>query len=162
MSQPDPFDVDALRVPGPDLAALRDAAHGRPPRHRPGDRFLRGPVPWDWLRRAAALPGKALAAGLLLWLEAGCARSRTVRFSKARSADLGCHPHTVRRGLRQLEGARLVSVERLAGRSVNVTLLDARVAPGDGPAATAVRRSPPGPADREGGASRFGGKGGKR
>jgi hypothetical protein len=124
LSQSDPFEIDGLRIAGHDLAALRNVGPKRPPRHRRGERFLCGPVPWEWIRRAGALPGKALAVGLALWMESGCTKSKTVKFSKARVADLGCHPHTVRRGLRQLESAELVSVDRPAGRCLAVTLLE--------------------------------------
>jgi len=124
LSQSDPFEIDALRIAGHDLAALRRVGSKRPPRHRRGERFLCGPVPWEWIRRAAALPGKALAVGMALWLESGCTKSNTVTFSKTRVAHLGWHPHTVRRGLRQLESAGLVSVDRPAGRCLAVTLLE--------------------------------------
>jgi hypothetical protein len=130
MSRSDPFEVDGLRIAEHDLAALGNAAPKRPPRHRPGEPFLRGPVPWEWLRRAGALPGKALAVGLLLWLQAGCSKGRMVRFSMTRAVELGCHPDTVRRGLRQLESACLISVERPAGRCLEVTLLDVRAITG--------------------------------
>ena len=125
MSPPDPFDVDALRLPATDQADGRARAPKRPPRHRPGGKFLCGPVPWDWLAQAGRLPGKALLVGLLLWKEAGCERSRTVRFRLAQAQALGVHPDTARRGLRRLEAARLVQVERPAGRCLTVTLQDA-------------------------------------
>ena len=32
----------------------------KPPRHKQGEKFLKGPVPLKWLERAACLPGKAL------------------------------------------------------------------------------------------------------
>jgi hypothetical protein len=128
MSRTDPFELDGLRIAEHDLAALGSAAPKRTPRHRSGEPFLRGPVPWKWIQQAGALPGKALAVGLLLWLQAGCSKGRVVRFSMTRAAELGCHPDTVRRGIHALESAGLVRVERPAGRCLLVTLLDA---PGD-------------------------------
>src|SRR4051794_21253385 len=49
-------------------------------------RFLRGPVPWCWLLQAMQLPGKALAVGLMLWLQSGMTGSRTVLFCLTRAA----------------------------------------------------------------------------
>jgi hypothetical protein len=42
----------------------------RPPRHQPGKPFLKGPIPWIWLEQAGRPPGKAFAAGLVLWQKA--------------------------------------------------------------------------------------------
>ena len=69
----DPFDPAVLTLPR--VATLPPP--NRPPRHRSGEKFLKGPIPWAWLQRAFLLPGKALHVALLLWREAGCRRSRT-------------------------------------------------------------------------------------
>jgi hypothetical protein len=47
----DPFDPTQLRL----LDAGRPLVQPptKPPRHRPGERFLRGPIPWPWLDAAA-------------------------------------------------------------------------------------------------------------
>jgi DNA-binding MarR family transcriptional regulator len=77
------------------------------------------------LLRALRLPGKALHVALLLWQEAGCRRSRTIRFRLAGTADLEMHPDTAKRGLRALEKAGLVSIRRHPGQALEVTLLAA-------------------------------------
>jgi hypothetical protein len=87
-------------------------------------RFLKGPVPWPWLQRAMALPGKALAVGLMLWKEAGCEGKRTVHFCLARAAADGVPLTTARRAMRRLEAAGLVVVRRKPGSGLDVTLLD--------------------------------------
>ena len=60
MVKPDPFDPDALRLDGVNFDAARIATSKKPPRHRPGEKFLRGPIPWTWLQQAARLRGSAL------------------------------------------------------------------------------------------------------
>src|SRR5262249_6697444 len=104
--------------------ALRERASKRPPRHRNGGKFLKGPIPWLWLMQAGQLPGKALHVALLLWKEAGCLKSRTVRFRLPAAAELGFHADTARRGLRALAGAGLVTVRHLPGRALEVTIAD--------------------------------------
>jgi len=133
MCPSDPFDVDRLRI--------RDSAHLMPPsgshqtphqprrpeipRHKPGELFLRGPIPWRWLEMAARLPGRALAVGIVLWHLVGLRKHWTVRLSPSKTRSLGLSPRVTRRGLKGLEGAGLVAVDRHRGRSPDVTVLDA-------------------------------------
>jgi hypothetical protein len=70
------------------------------------------------------LPGKALAIGLMLWKESGCARRTTVHFCLSRAVAEGVPITTARRAIRALERAGLVAIERLPGRGLRVTLLD--------------------------------------
>jgi hypothetical protein len=116
--------MDALRAPEGAVDTQRLQARRKPPRHRRGEPFLKGPIPWQWLQRALTLPGKALHVALLLWKEAGCRGSRTVPFRLARTAELGIHPDTAKRGLRALAKAGLLSVQYHPGRALEITLLD--------------------------------------
>jgi hypothetical protein len=119
------FDPETLRGSRVDLAALVKRSSGRPPRHRLGEKFLKGPIPWAWLERAYPLPGKALHVALWLWREAGCRRSRRVPLCLSGELAPGLNRQSARRGLRQLVVAGLVSVRRTPGRGLEVTLLDA-------------------------------------
>jgi hypothetical protein len=126
----EPFHPESFRAgTGPVPAAGRGTPK-RPPRHRQGERFLRGPVPWPWLLAAGACTGKALHVALALWHEAGMARSRTVPFRPARAREFGMSRDTARRGLRALERAGLVSARQVPGRCLEVTLNDSP--PGSG------------------------------
>ena len=71
------------------------------------------------------LPGKALAVGLMLWLQRGMSGRRTVLFCLARAAADGIPTTTARRAIRELERAGLVSIKRKPGRGLEVTILDA-------------------------------------
>ena len=87
MSNPE-FATDKVRIdPATVEGWVKNARNGggsaRSPARRKG-KFLRGPVALDWLRRAAALPGKALAVGLALWFLRGAESGR-------RSASPGGH-----------------------------------------------------------------------
>jgi hypothetical protein len=86
--------------------------------------FLKGPVPLPWLRVAARLKGRALHVGIALWFLAGLEKSRDVRLAPKALANLGVDRHAGYRGLRALESAGLVSVERHRGRSPRVRILE--------------------------------------
>ena len=111
------FDPSRL-VPAPDIPAGREK---RPPRHKPGEKFLKGPIPWRWVEVAASLRGKALAVGLVVWREAGCRNERSVPLNLS---SLGLPRRTAQRALQALEAAGLVVVEHRKGRPARVTLCD--------------------------------------
>jgi hypothetical protein len=123
--QPDPFDVQSLRLPQAGLAALQGRAPVRPPRHRRGEKFIKGPIPWPWMERAFPLRGKALQVALQLWFEAGCRKSRTVRLCLSGKLPKGLNRQSARRGLRALANAGLVRIVHRPGQGLEVTLLDA-------------------------------------
>src|SRR5262245_63506116 len=111
MPDADHFDPQRWEMPtGANPAPARKGQ--RRPRSRRSDRFLKGPVPWPWLLSAMVLPGKALAVGLMLWLQCGIAGSRTVTFCLSRAADDGIPTRTGRRAMNALERAGLVSIRR--------------------------------------------------
>lgn len=124
MDRIDGFNLDDFRADPADPDTVPNRAPKRPPRHRQGEAFLKGPIPWCWLLQAAKLPGKALHVALLLWREAGCSKKRTVRFRQSSGAEFGFHADTTKRGLRALAAAGLVKIRTLPGRALEVTILD--------------------------------------
>ncbi len=80
-------------------------------------------IPLSWIRQATGLPGKASAVGLVLWYLSGVSKSKTVKLTRLRLSRFGLLPETGRRGLRVLERAKLVHVERSGNKSPRVTLL---------------------------------------
>jgi hypothetical protein len=124
MQPTDPFDPDALRLSGKKSEVPQDRAATKLPRHRRGEKFLMGPVPWEWLERACMLPGRALQVALCFWKEAGCTKSRTVRFCLAHGGPIGVLPAAARLALRNLAAAGLVKCSQKPGRCQDVTILD--------------------------------------
>ena len=102
------------------IVALR-----RAPKLARGQRFLKGPIPWVWITRAADLPGRALHTAMALWFLSGVTRSETVKLSGRLLTELGVDRHAKYRALTALEGAGLVRVTRLPGQNPVVTLLPA-------------------------------------
>lgn len=123
------FELDDYRLdPGSMTVAdvlPRERRH-RVPRHKPGERFLRGPIPLDWLIAAGRLTGRALHVALAIWYQAGRQRKGEVGFSARLPADLfEMDRSTATRALRDLERAGLVQVTWAPGRAPRVRLLDA-------------------------------------
>lgn len=98
----------------------------KPPRHGPGEKFLKGPVPWAWVEKAGRLKGHALHVGIALWLLAGINKNRTVKLSSSPLDNLGVSRFSMYRALQKLESAGLITVDRHTGRNPVVTILDVR------------------------------------
>ena len=89
-------------------------------------RFIRGPIRLPWLMVAAALPGKApLLVGLALHFQAGLSGSRSgLRLTSKLRKEFRIPDRTARRGVRRLETAKLIDVERKPGRCLVIDILD--------------------------------------
>lgn len=96
----------------------------KPPRHKAGEQFLKGPIPLRWLCSAARQPGKALHVGIALWFLAGMKRNRTVTLTNVLLGRFGVDRSAKSRGLRSLEVVGLVSIHRKPNRNPQVTILD--------------------------------------
>ena len=121
----DPFDPKRFSR-GTDKAALaKPHAKEKLPRHKQGQKFLRGPVPLGWLANAAQLPGKALHVSIVIWFLAGLTKAPAVSLPNKTLRLFGVNRNAKYRALESLEKANLTAVERHAGRSPLVTLLDA-------------------------------------
>jgi hypothetical protein len=120
-TQPDdPFNVDSLRLPSRITGPWPSS---KPVRFRRGQKFLLGPIPWDWLAVAARLPGKALQVGLVIWHLAGLKKAMTIELSRVPLESLGVTRQAAYRGLKALENAGLIKTERRSGRKTQVTIL---------------------------------------
>jgi hypothetical protein len=117
----DTIDPKKLSLPGGSRATPPSK---KPPRHKAGEKFLRGPIPWNWLAQAARLPGKASQVAITVWFLAGIKDRRTVALSGSVLEDLGVDRFAKYRGLEALEKAGLVSVSRHPGRNPMVTILN--------------------------------------
>ena len=116
-----PIDPDRLRLRTP-TAKNAQPIRKQVPRPSRGERFLRGPIPLNWLGIAARLPGKALHAALAIWLEAGIRNSAVVPLSNVTGQRFGIDRSAKYRALEWLEGAGLITVERKLGRAPIVTI----------------------------------------
>ncbi len=94
------------------------------PRHKSGERFIRGPIPWEWLRLALSVGGKAANLSLALWYLIGLKRVNPFRLTNKTISEFGLTPKTARRLLLAFEAKGLIEVDRQRGRGPDVTILD--------------------------------------
>ena len=87
-------------------------------------KFIKGPIPFDWMAKANKLPGKAGPVGLGLWFLGGIQRKRPVKLTAEIELLAGCERKAVANALIQLEQAGLIAVTRHRGSRPTVELLD--------------------------------------
>lgn len=119
----DLIDLKSLRLRADDVLA---PAKPKPrlPRYRPGEKFLKGPIPLKWLTLAAPLPGKALHVAIALWFQGGVEKSPTVRLNLSRLQVFGVERSAGSRALERLSARRLVTVAHRRGCAPIVTILE--------------------------------------
>ena len=117
------FDLKRLRLANSELKQVPKAKR-KPPAHKPGEKFLKGPIPWKWIVLAARQPGKALHVSIALWFLAGILKSRRIKLNNILLKTLGVTRYAKHRSLLSLEQAGLISVEQVLGKSPVVTLLN--------------------------------------
>lgn len=111
-----------------DLASYRFelAVHQAKQPHRSGEPFLKGPIPLSWVTAATRLPGRCLAAGMVLWHLSGLTGKSKVKPTGSHWRKFGMERRSVYKALSLLEKEGLIRVERAPGRNPIVTLLKAR------------------------------------
>ncbi|EMI54653.1 hypothetical protein [Rhodopirellula sallentina] len=93
------------------------------PRHRPGERFIRGPIPMTWFRAASTCGNRAEAVAVLLWYAAGYQRRNPIKMTPALLRELRVHPKTAKRIVTRMSDLGLVQCEFARGRSPLVTIV---------------------------------------
>jgi hypothetical protein len=124
MSKP-PFRVISMSVHRPakvpEQRYVFNAATGQYQRHQPVDRFVRT-IPYDWLHRCNRLPGKTTTVALVLWFLAGVNRNMSFRLTREAVTLAGCSRGALYHGLKALEGAGLVAIQRRPGARPIITI----------------------------------------
>ena len=112
-----PFKLENLELP---KTTLRGGGGKRSTNLK---KFIKGPIPLDWITKAAGAKGKTLHVGMTLWFLSGLKRSCKVALSQSKLRLFGVSRQASYRALLRLEDAGLVSVERHPGRNPMVTIL---------------------------------------
>jgi hypothetical protein len=125
LSELDPWDLDHLRLPAEMVGDM--ASRRRPPRHRSGEPFIKGPIPYAWIASACRLPGSGLhiAMAYRFYRDRFRFKRRGCRWGLPEVAKgLQISDDSARRGLHAAELAGLLAVEREPGCKLAVSVLD--------------------------------------
>ena len=95
---------------------------------KPTALFLKGPVPLNWITKAAKLPGKALALGIALWWLKGMSKGGEVKVTKTALNALNVSRDALYDGLKRLEEANLITVLRKPGKRPLVNIVQVTAA----------------------------------
>ena len=86
--------------------------------------FVSGPIPLWWIQKAAILPGKSLAVGMIVFFYCGLWRSTKAKVGVTNIAKkLGISWPTAYRGLVSLERAGLIEVSKQPGCKSQIKLV---------------------------------------
>ena len=125
------LNLDRLRMPDQQMAKhttanpkrIRSSSKARKVRGE----FLKGPIPLDWLGRAAKLPGKApLATALAIMFEVGRRRTPAITLTTAILQRFGVNRKAKYRALEHLQDAGLIAVHQKPRRNPVVTILEVK------------------------------------
>ena len=85
--------------------------------------FLRGPVPMDWLSKAAELPGKTLNVALAIWWLQGMAQSESFKLNRKSLSLFNIKRDAASISLKRLEGAGLIKIQKKVGQRPTILVI---------------------------------------
>ena len=136
----DVWDLDQPRLPGRAGWKSRDSETAS--QHRPGDPFIKGPVPHAWIASACRLPGAGLQVAMASRFLCCRFRSENRWGLDVIAEGLRISTRSARRGLHAAELAGLLAVEREPGCKLAVSVLDRPGAGGRAGASAVVWSDP--------------------
>jgi len=114
------LDINEIKLDIQSIPPVR-SKRGKP-RHRSNQRFLKGPIPWNWIVMASRLPGKTLHVGIALWFIAGLKKDKVVKMQKKIREEMGISRQAYHAALEHLEASGLISVQRKPGATPIIEL----------------------------------------
>ena len=85
--------------------------------------FIKGPLPMEWMSKAALLPGKAIQVALALWWLAGMKPQQKIKVTRQALNFFNVSNDAYRDALLRLELSGLVKVSRLPGQRAQVEIV---------------------------------------
>ena len=87
-------------------------------------RFVKGPIPLEWITAAAQLPGKAINVGIALWWLAGMSTTGILKLTRQSQLALNISKDAERDGLRRLQQAGLIELTARPGQRHSIRIIE--------------------------------------
>ena len=84
--------------------------------------FLKGPVPYPWIRSASKIGGKTLHVGVLLWMISGMQKNKTFKLQLKFFEDCGISRTTLYSSLHKLQEENLIQLLKTRGKTHTVKI----------------------------------------
>jgi hypothetical protein len=94
------------------------------PRHQGNEKFLKGPIPLNWISQAIRLSGSVWPVATAIWYLVGLTNSPTIKLTKATLDLFGISRYSKYRALEALETAGLIRVIANMGKNPLITVLE--------------------------------------
>jgi len=85
--------------------------------------FVKGPIPLEWLGRAADLPGKTINVAIALWWRHGMAKGKSFKLTQMSLKYLSVERAAASAGLVRLEQAGLIQVVPRPGQRPLISIV---------------------------------------
>jgi len=85
--------------------------------------FLAGPIPLDWLHKAAELPGKSLNVAFAIWWLNGMAKGKPLKLTRLSLNSFCVKREAATAALNRLEMAGLIHLQRSHGQRPTISIL---------------------------------------
>ena len=85
--------------------------------------FLAGPIPLDWLHKAAELPGKSLNVAFAIWWLNGMAKGKPLKLTRLSLKSFCVKREAASAALNRLEMAGLIQLQRSLGKRPTISIL---------------------------------------
>jgi hypothetical protein len=115
------FDINEFRITGKNINSREPQKKSEPKKKKIGN-FIKGPIPLYWIRKALKLAPCAIRIGMVLWYISGLRKSETFILSNVMLKGFNLDRHTKYRGLKLLEDAGLIEIERRFKKNPRVTI----------------------------------------
>jgi hypothetical protein len=122
-----------MGIPNPQLLSLSKGAtlpyseeplSLKIPKHQGTEKFLKGPIPLNWISSAIQLSGSAWPVATAIWYLVGLTNSPTIKLTKATLDLFGISRYSKYRALEALETAGLIRVISNMGKNPLITVLN--------------------------------------
>ena len=85
--------------------------------------FLAGPIPLDWIHKAACLPGKSLNVAFAIWWLNGMAKGKPLKLTRLSLNSFCVKREAASAALNRLEMAGLIQLQRSHGKRPTIAIL---------------------------------------